>query len=145
MKDNVTATPQSKFTHAAVAYLIYGIVYEGFAVLRIWQGSSPPGLSLSRVALYLITGAIIMVVLPWLIYRGYRRFTQIIALLVGLRAIALVAILSGVRLFFFYDREPFFLKKMSPDAVYAAALLIALGTLVFLIRAGWDLGRSERA
>ncbi len=138
-------TPQAKFTHAAVAYLIYGIVYEGFAALRIWQGSSPPGLSSSRMAVYLIIGAIVMVVLPWLIYRGYRRFTQIIALLVGLRAIALVAILGGVRLFFFYDREPFFLKKMSSDTVYAAALLIALGTLFFLVRAGWNLGRSERA
>jgi hypothetical protein len=97
------------------------------------------------MAVYLIIGAIVMVVLPWLIYRGYRRFTQIIALLVGLRAIALVAILGGVRLFFFYDREPFFLKKMSSDTVYAAALLIALGTLFFLVRAGWNLGRSERA
>ena len=145
MEDIVIATPQAKFMHAAVAYLIYGIIYEGFAALRIWQGSSPPGLSSSRMALYLIIGAIVMVVLPWLIYRGYRRFTQIIALLVGLRAIALVAILGGYRLFFFYEREPFFLKKMSSDAVYAAALLIALGTLVFLIRAGWDLGRSERA
>ncbi len=138
-------TPQAKFTHAAVAYLIYGIVYEGVAVLRIWQGSLPPGLSSSRMAVYLIIGALIMVALPYFIYRGYRRFTQIIALLVGLRVIALVGILGGYRLFFFYDREPFFLKKMSPDAVYAVALLIALGTLVFLIRAGWDLGRSERA
>ncbi len=138
-------TPQAKFTHAAVAYLIYGIIYEGFAALRIWQGSSPPGLSSSRTALYLIIGAIVMVVLPYLIYRGYRRFTQLVALLVGLRVIALVAILGGYRLFFFYDREPFFLKKMSPDAVYAVALLIALGTLFFLVRAGWDLGRSKRA
>ena len=137
-------TPQAKFTHAAVAYLIYGIIYEGFAALRIWQGSSPPGLSSSRTALYLIIGAIVMVVLPYLIYRGYRRFTQLVALLVGLRVIALVAILGGYRLFFFYDREPFFLKKMSPDAVYAVALLIALSTLFFLVRAGWDLGRSER-
>ncbi len=138
-------TPQAKFTHAAVAYLIYGIIYEGVAALRIWQGSLPPGLSSSRMAVYLIIGALIMVALPYFIYRGYRRFTQIIALLVGLRVIALVGILGGYHLFFFYDREPFFLKKMSPDAVYAVALLIALGTLVFLIRAGWDLGRSERA
>ncbi len=138
------ATPQAKFTHAAVAYLIYGILYEGFAALRFWEGGLPPGVTSFRMSSYLIIGAIIMFVFPYLVYRGYRWFTRLIALLVGLRVIALVGILGEFRLPFFYDREPFFLKKMSPDAVYAAALVIALGTLFFLIRAGWNLERPER-
>ncbi|MFQ5902588.1 MAG: hypothetical protein ACE5JO_02760 [Candidatus Binatia bacterium] len=135
---------QTRFMHAAIAYLIYGLLYEGFAALRIWEGGLPPGVSVSRSASYLIIGALIMVLFPYFVYRGYRRFTQIVALLVGLRAIALIGILGGLHLPFFYDREPFFLKKMSSDAVYGAALVIAIVTLFFLIRAGWNLGRSER-
>lgn len=137
-------TQQTKFAQAAVVYLIYGILYEGFALLRVWESGLPPGVSISTTATYLIIGALIMVLFPYFIYRRYRRFTQLVAFLVGLRAVALIGILGGFRLPFYYDREPFFLRQMSPDAVYAVALIITLVTLFFLIRAGWDFGRSRR-
>lgn len=140
----VLVTRQSKFTQAAAVYLIYGILYEGFAVVRVWESGLPPGVSISMTATYLIIGALIMVLFPYLIYRGYRRFTQLVAFLVGLRALALIGILAGFRLPFFYDREPFFLKQMSPDWVYVAGLAITLVTLFFLIRAGWDFGGLRR-
>lgn len=135
---------QKRFTHAALAYLSYGIAYEGFAALRIWEGGLPSGVPISTTASYLIIGAVIMLVFPYFIYRGYRWFTRLIAFLVGLRAIALIGILAGFRLPFFYDREPFFLKQMSPDWVYAAALAITLVTLFLLVRAGWNLGRARQ-
>lgn len=137
-------TQQTKFTQAAVVYLIYGILYEGFAVLRVWESGLPPGVSISTTATYLIIGALIMLLFPYLINRGYRRFTQLVAFLVGLRAIALIGVLGGFRLPFFYDREPFFLRQMSPDWVYVAALVITLVTLFLLVRAGWDLGRARQ-
>ncbi|MFQ5683694.1 MAG: hypothetical protein ACE5HC_10540 [Candidatus Binatia bacterium] len=136
---------QKRFTHAAIAYLLYGILYEGFAVLRIWERGLPPGVSVSRSASYLIIGALIMVLFPYFVYRGYRRFTQLVAILVSLRVVILAGILGGFRLPFFFGREPFFLKKMSSDAVYGVALVVAMATLFFLVRAGWDLGRSGRA
>lgn len=135
---------QKRFTHGAIAYLIYGLLYEGFAALRIWEGRLPLGVPISMTASYLIIGGLIMLLVPYFVYRGYRRFTQLVAFLVGLRAIALIGILGGFRLPFFYEREPFFLKKMSPDAVYVAALLITLVTLFFLGRAGWDLKGLRR-
>ncbi len=136
------AAQQRKFKQAAIAYLIYGVLYEGFAVLRIWQNGLPPVVSYTTMVSYLVIGALIMVLFPYLVYRGYRRFTQLVSLLVGLRAIALLGVLGGFRLPFLYDREPFFLKQMSPDAVYAAALLVTLVTMVCLIRAGWQIERS---
>lgn len=135
---------QKRFTQAAVSYFIYGLLYEGFAALRIWQGGLPPGVPASMTVSYLTIGALIMVLVPCFVYLGYRRFTQLVALLVGLRAIALIGILGGFRLPFLYEREPFFLKKMSSDAVYASALMVTFVTLFFLVRAGWDLGRLQR-
>lgn len=135
---------QKRFAQAAIAYLIYGLLYEGFAALRIWEGRLPLGVPTSMTASYLIIGGLIMLLVPYFVYRGYRRFTQLVAFLVGLRAIALIGILGGFHLPFFYEREPFFLKKMSTDAVYVAALLITLVTLFFLGRAGWNLKGSRR-
>ena len=134
----------TKFAHAAIAYLTYGFLYEGFALFRVWQGGVPPDVSSSRMAIYLTAGALIMVLFPYLIYRGYRWFSRLVAVLVGFRVIALVAVLSGFQLSYFYGWEPFFRNQMSSDLVYATALLVTLATFFFLVRAGWDLERLER-
>ena len=155
---------KAKFKHAAVAYLIYGILYEGFALYSIFIKGSLGQEIESRQYSFLIIGAIIMILFPYLMYREsnpsstqgedrpltaiiprvlYLRnglFTKILSILVALRAATLVGLITDIpSLAKISSRELSFLKKMSSDEVYASALVVTLITFFFLARAGWNL------
>jgi hypothetical protein len=137
-------TKLNKFRQAALAYLIYGIVYEGFTIYSIFTRGLPPGVPTSMAVTFLLIGALIMALFPYLIFREYGLFTKIVSILVGLRAIALIIIIADLPLPSFYEREFFFLKRMSSTEVYIFALGVTLLTLYFVARAGWDIDFKTR-
>lgn len=128
----------NKFKQAALAYLIYGIIYEGFTIYSIFTRGLPPWVSFPTASIFLLAGALITVIFPYLIFREYVLFTKIVVILVGLRALALIIIIIGLPLPSFYEREFFFLKRMSSHEVYIFALVVTLLTMFFVARAGWD-------
>lgn len=130
------------FKRAAAAYLVYGLLYEGFAIHRILSHGLPPGLSKLFAAFFLTLGLSIALLFPYLLYKGYRWFARLLAVFVGLRALALIAILLGLPLPS-SERGFFFLKHMSSPAVYGASLAVTLATLWFVALAGWKQKSSE--
>jgi len=154
---------KAKFKHAAVAYLIYGILYEGYALYSIFIKGSLENLT-SFQYFFIGLGFILVILLPYLTYleskpnsiQGEDRpltaiiphvlylrnglFTKILSILVALRAATLVGLIADIpSLAKISSRELSFLKKMSSDEVYASALVVTLITFFFLARAGWNL------
>lgn len=126
----------SRFRHAAIAYLIYGWLYEGFAVYSVWAHGLAPGLIPKFAAPFLVLGAVMAIGFPLLLLRGYRWFARILSILVGLRTVALGGILLGIDLHN-HGGEPFFIKQMSSPTVYGLSLLVTLATLWFVSVAAW--------
>jgi hypothetical protein len=131
------STPrQEKFRQAALSYLAYGCLYLAGALYLAGVGvggrTARPGSGL----VWFVLGGILVVLVPWLINKGYVWFTRLLVLLVLFRAVGLVRVMlrpaipivplpGGVEL------------PMSAGAF--AFLLVTLGTAYMLARAGWDL------
>ncbi|MBI2061421.1 MAG: hypothetical protein HYT87_16910 [Nitrospirae bacterium] len=124
------------FTQAAIAYLVYGLLYEGFALQKIVSHGLPPGLSKVYAAFFLTVGLLITLLFPYLLFKGHRWFARLLSVFVGLRALAIAAILLGLPLPS-AERGFFFLKHMSSSVVYGISLAVTLVALWFLAKAGW--------
>lgn len=126
----------TKYRDAALAYLLYGLLYEGYALYSLYVRESPV---MPQQELFLLLGLVFTLLFPYLVSRGTRWFTRVLAVLVGLRALALVALLAGVEVEIFFRGELALLRQMSSPGIYWGALVVTLGTLYLLARAGWDL------
>lgn len=133
----------SRYRDAALAYLAYALLYEGYAIYSLYVREDP--VTMPQQELFLGVGLLFTLLFPYLIYRGIRWFIRVLALLVGLRALALVALLAGVKLEVFLSGELALLRQMSSSGVYWVALVVTLGTLYLLARAEWDLKPLEIA
>ena len=83
---------EAKFREAAIAYLVYGIVYMAGAIYLVSRGIGVRGMT-GRTAgiVWFVLGALFIVVFPWFIAkgaerRGYLWFSRILTLLVAFRA-----------------------------------------------------------
>jgi len=86
------ASRDVRFKQAALAYLIYGVVYFVGAIYLARMGVGARGMTGTRAGIvWFLLGALFIVVFPWLISkgaqgRGYLWFTRILTLLVAFRA-----------------------------------------------------------
>ena len=118
-----------RFNHAAIAYLVYGLIYLGGAMYLGRIGKGPDG----TVWWYLI-GAAMAVGFPYLIWRRFTWVTRVLAILLLVRVVGLGRIVarSGDSVALPWGGE----IEMAHGAI--AFLLIALVTSILLARAGWQ-------
>jgi len=130
------AIQQAKFRQAALSYLVYGCLYLAGAACIAASGISGRAMTGRSVLVWFGVGAILVILFPWLISKGYVWFTRTLVLLVLFRAIgvakviikptiATVPIPGGIEL------------PMRAGAFFF--LLITLGVGFMLARAAWDL------
>jgi len=127
---------QVKFRQAALSYLIYGCLYLAGAAYIAASGVSGRAMTGRSALVWFGVGAILIILFPWLISKGYVWFTRVLVLLVLFRAvgvvrvivrptIAAVPLIGGIEL------------PMRLGALFF--LLITLGAGYMLARAAWDL------
>ena len=134
------ATGDARFRHAAVAYLVYGVVYLGGAVYLAGHGIGARGMTgTAGGILWFVLGTLFIVVFPWAIAKGARRtgylwFTRILTLLVAFRAFGVgqVALKPTI------PTVPLPGGEEIPMATGAwVFFLVTLATMVMLARAAW--------
>ena len=81
------ATRQEKFRQAALSYLVYGCLYLAGAIYIAATGVAGRAIGARSGFVWFAIGAILVVIVPWLISKGYVWFTRLLVLLVIFRAI----------------------------------------------------------
>lgn len=135
------ATHEEKYQQAALAYLVYGLIYWTGGLYLVAQGVAER----SGVAWFVI-GALFVLTFPPLIWSGARWkglqwFTRLLAVLVLIRVFGLARVIIG-------DAGQIVPTPWGGEVplVYGAAvfLLIAAATCLMLARAGWDVSLRSR-
>lgn len=124
-----------KFHHAAWAYAIYGVSYLGGAVYLAAMGVTPRALA-SRDWVWFGLGGIILILFPWLLWRGYTWFARVLVLLMAYRAFEVlkIALAPG------FKEVPLPGGGSIPMAYGALAFfLLTVGAAAMVARAAWDL------
>jgi hypothetical protein len=119
-----------KYKEAAIAYLVYGVIYLAGAIYLGRIGKGPNG-----AVWWYLTGAAMAVGFPYLIWKRFKWVTRILAVLVLVRVFGLVRIAVRAST----DSVP--LPWGGDIAVSHGAIvfmLIAVATCVLLARAGWQ-------
>lgn len=128
------ATRKQKYHQAAVTYLFYGLIYLSGAVYL-----AETDVVARSGWVWFLVGAVFVLVLPPLIWKEFKWITRLLAVLVFVRVIGLVRIVlddGG-------ETVPLPGGGMLPMAYGAAVfLIVAAGTGVMLVRAGWNVGRK---
>lgn len=130
------ATRQEKFRQAALSYLIYGSLYLGGAIYVAVTGIVGRAMTTRSSVIWFGVGAILVVLFPWLISKGYVWFTRLLVFLVLLRAVGVARVVikptipavplpGGI--------------EISMSAGAFLFLLVTLGASYMLARAAWDL------
>jgi hypothetical protein len=88
------ATRQQRYTHAALAYLIYGLIYLGGAIYVAQTGIVARGMTGGNLVWFLV-GAAITVGFPILIYRQFKWFTRVVVVLLLIRIVGLLKVILG--------------------------------------------------
>lgn len=129
-------TTSRKYRQAAVAYLIYGLIYLAGAIYLGQVGKGPPG-----GPLWYVIGALMALGFPVLIWFEFKWVTRALAILVFIRVIGLLRI--GLRT----ERENVPLPWGGEISLQLGAfvfLLVAAVACFLLARAGWQRGvRSQ--
>ncbi|NIS49415.1 MAG: hypothetical protein GWN61_26570 [candidate division Zixibacteria bacterium] len=125
-----------KYHQASLTYLVYGVIYLVGAIHLVKSGFSGRAMGSGNGLIYFIIGALIVVVFPLLIWKGFKWFTRILAVLVVTRMIGLVQVI-------------FENSTSSVPLPWGAELPMLYGAIVFLavtaftcfmlVRAGWDI------
>ena len=123
-----------KYTQAAIAYLVYGVIYLAGAIYLGRIGRGP-----DATVWWYVIGAAIALGFPYLIWKRFTWMTRILAVLVLVRVIGLirVAVRAGT--------APVPLPWGGEIATSHGAIvfmLIAVTTGILLARAGWQRGLS---
>ena len=119
-----------KYNQAAIAYLVYGVIYLAGAIYLGWIGKGPDG-----TARWYLIGAAMAFGFPYLIWKQFKWVTRLLAVLVLVRVIGLlrIALRSGT--------QPVPLPwggETTTSAGAIAFMLVAAITCVLLARAGWE-------
>ena len=119
-----------KYHHAAVAYLVYGVIYLVGAVYLGRIGRGPDG-----SAWWYVIGAAMALGFPYLIWMRAKWITRILAVLVLVRVIGLfrIALRSGT------DGVPLpWGGEIATSHGAIVFMVIAIATCILLARAGWQ-------
>lgn len=131
------ATRQEKFRQAALSYLVYGCLYLAGAIYIAARGVAGRAMAARSAFVWFAIGALLVIVVPWLINKGYLWFTRLLVLLVIFRAIGVARVM--IRPTMAAVPLPGGIEfPMSAGAFFF--LLLTLGTGYMLARAAWDLG-----
>ena len=128
-------TQEQKYHQAAITYLIYGIIYLSGAIYLAKVGVAERTMSPGGGIWWFIFGAILILIFPPLIWKGFKWFTRILAVLVVIRIIGIVRVIindAGMMVPTPWGSE----LSMLYGAV--AFLIIAAVACFMLARAGWD-------
>jgi hypothetical protein len=118
-----------KYKQAALAYLVYGVIYLAGAIYLARIGRGPGG-----TAWWYLIGAAMAFGFPYLIWKRFKWVTRILAVLVLVRVIGLarIALRAGT------EQVPLPWGGEVTTAQGAILfMLIAVATCVLLARAGW--------
>ena len=131
-KRNMSPDEAQRYKHAAVAYLVYGIIYMAGAGHLGMTGATSRA-SESGAWVWYMTGTVFVLVFPWLISRGLMWFTRILALLVCVRIYGLVTVAAGPTAGESLELIGDLTVTKSLGAITFAA--VAVVTVAFLVRA----------
>jgi len=127
---------QVKFRQAALSYLIYGCLYLAGAAYIAASGISGRAMTNRSALVWFGVGAILVILFPWLISKGYVWFTRTLVLLVLFRAVGVVRVIV----------RPTIAAVPIPGGIELPMrlgafffLLVTLGAGYMLARAAWDL------
>lgn len=126
---------QEKFRQAALAYLAYGILYMAGALTLAAAGASPRAMGRGAWVWFGI-GAVVLVLFPWLLWRGSKWFARLLVLLMALRAYGVlrVALAGG-------GPVPLPGGVSIPMAAGAwVFFLVTVAAAAIVARAAWQLG-----
>lgn len=127
-------TRARKYHQAAVAYLVYGLVYLAGALYVAEVGLSARTAGPGSGLVWFLIGGLFVAVFPVLIWKGYTWFTRLLAVLVLVRVLGLVRILfenSG-------GRVPLPGGADLPMSYGILTFLILTSAVGFMLaRAGW--------
>jgi hypothetical protein len=127
---------QVKFRQAALSYLIYGCLYLAGAAYIAASGVSGRAMTGRSALVWFGVGAILIILFPWLISKGYVWFTRTLVLLVLFRAVGVVRVIVRPTI----AAVPLIGGIELPMRLGAFLfLLVTLGAGYMLARAAWDL------
>jgi len=130
------AIQQVKFRQAALSYLIYGCLYLAGAAYIAASGLSGRPMTSRSALVWFGVGAILIILFPWLISKGYVWFTRTLVLLVLFRAVGVVRVIVRPTI----AAVPLIGGIELPMRLGAFLfLLVTLGAGYMLARAAWDL------
>ena len=130
------AIQQVKFRQAALSYLIYGCLYLAGAAYIAASGISGRAITSRSALVWFGVGAILVILFPWLISKGYVWFTRTLVLLVLFRAVGVVRVIVRPTI----AAVPLIGGIELPMRLAAFLfLLVTLGAGYMLARAAWDL------
>jgi len=127
---------QVKFRQAALSYLIYGCLYLAGAAYIAASGVSGRAMTGRSAVVWFGVGAILIILFPWLISKGYVWFTRVLVLLVLFRSVGVVRVIVRPTI----AAVPLIGGIELPMRLGAFLfLLVTLGAGYMLARAAWDL------
>ena len=127
---------QVKFRQAALSYLIYCCLYLAGAAYIAASGVSGRAMTGRSALVWFGVGAILIILFPWLISKGYVWFTRVLVLLVLFRAVGVVRVIVRPTI----AAVPLIGGIELPMRLGAFVfLLVTLGAGYMLARAAWDL------
>ena len=130
------ATSHQKYQQAAITYFIYGIIYLIGAIYIAQAGLTEKTAGPYGGFFYFALGGLFVIVIPVLIWKGFKWFTRILALFMIYRIYGLITVIlkddgklvplpGGMEISF-----------QTGGIIFVIAAAV---TCLMLIRAGWDL------
>lgn len=123
-----------RYRHAAVAYLLYGIIYMMGAGHLGMTGATSRASESGAWVWYMI-GALLVLLFPWLISRGFMWFTRALAFMVCIRIYGLLILAAGPTAAEDLELIGDLTVTKSTGAITFAA--VAFVTVMFLVRASF--------
>lgn len=120
-----------KYRQAAVGYLVYGLIYLAGAVYLSSKEQAP-----QEGLIWFALGAVMVIIIPIVIWKEFKWITRILALLVAVRVLGVLRLISAG------EGDPIEVPwggEMSIQIGAVAFLIVAAAECYLLIRAGWDL------
>lgn len=125
------ASRTQKYRQAAVGYFVYGLIYLAGAVYLSSQEQAP-----QEGLIWFAFGAMMVIIIPVVIWKEFKWITRILALLVAVRVLGVLRLISAG------EGDPVVVPWGGEMSIQMGAVLffiVAAAECYLLIRAGWDL------
>lgn len=129
------ASRELKFRQAAWAYAIYGVCYLGGALYLAAMGIAPRALR-SGDWVWFAMGGLIVIIFPWLLWRGFKWFARVLVFLMAFRAFEVGQIALAPRIESVTLPGGGLIPTNYPAAMF---FVLTVGAAAMVARAAWDL------